>query len=106
MKQRVLEWVQAGHVVRVFTARASVPEGIPPVQRWLEKNGFPPFDITNQKDFYMVELWDDRAVQVLENSGRPIISSSLKARPKSPLLASEQAHETYERADPPSHKTL
>lgn len=28
--------------------------------------------VTNEKDFAMIELWDDRAVQVIGNSGTPV----------------------------------
>ena len=29
-------------------------------------------EITNVKDFYMIELWDDRVVQVVPNSGQRV----------------------------------
>lgn len=71
MAKRVMRWVTEGRTVKIFTARASNPECIPPIKQWLEDNGFPPFEITNIKDFQMDELWDDRAVQVQFNRGSP-----------------------------------
>jgi hypothetical protein len=32
--------------------------------------------ITNIKDYAMIELWDDRAVQVVANTGEPVGSST------------------------------
>jgi len=72
MMARVKTWLRQGINVKIVTARASVPDGIPPVQEWLKKQGLPPLQVTNQKDFQMVELWDDRAVQVIPNTGHPV----------------------------------
>lgn len=86
IKNRVLDWIAQGYTVKIFTARASVPGGIEPVQRWLAQNGFPPLEITCSKDFAMIELWDDRAVQVVSNTGSPVISPKWAAKPRAPLL--------------------
>jgi len=72
MMNRVKTWLRQGINVKIVTARASVPEGIPPVEAWLKKQGLPPLQVTNQKDFQMIELWDDRAVQVIPNTGQPV----------------------------------
>jgi hypothetical protein len=74
MLQRVRRWLDEGFEVRIFTARASVPEYVPFVKIWLEKNGLPPLKVTNVKDFDMVSLWDDRCVEVVSNKGEPKIS--------------------------------
>jgi len=71
MLARVKRWLAAGHEVRIFTARASVPEQIPPVEAWCEKYLGRKLPVTNVKDFGMIELWDDRAVQVIPNTGEP-----------------------------------
>ena len=42
------------------------------VKAWLKQNGLPDLEVTNTKDFKMIELWDDRAVQVSRNSGQPL----------------------------------
>ncbi len=69
MVERVRGWLDEGVEVRIFTARASVPEYIPYVERWLKKEGFPPLKVTNAKDFGMICLWDDRCVEVITNRG-------------------------------------
>lgn len=71
MKYRVLRWLAQGREVRIFTARTG-PEQVAIVQRWLELNGLPRLAVTNVKDLAMVELWDDRAVQVEFNKGMPV----------------------------------
>lgn len=71
MLARVKGWLQRGVEVRIFTARASVPEQVPPIKAWLLKHGIGDLEITNVKDFGMVELWDDRCVRVMPNTGRP-----------------------------------
>jgi hypothetical protein len=90
IKARVLEWIAQGYQVKVFTARASVPEGIEPIRIWLETNGFPPLEITCSKDFHMIELWDDRSIQVVTNSGSPILSARWGAQPRAPLFGLER----------------
>ncbi|MBU2704413.1 hypothetical protein KCM76_00340 [Zooshikella marina] len=77
MLERVKSWLMQGQEVRIFTARASIPEYIPHVERWLEKNGLAGLEITNVKDFRMIELWDDRCVQVMTNKGQPIRTKRL-----------------------------
>ncbi|MBD5781563.1 hypothetical protein IEN85_18825 [Pelagicoccus sp. NFK12] len=96
MKERVLNWLRDGYTIKIFTARASVPEGIAPVEKWLEKHGFPPLEVTNQKDFLMLEVWDDRAIQVVHNTGKAILRSQLNSKPKAPLLGRETAAATCE----------
>lgn len=71
MLDRVRAWINEGIEVRVFTARASVPEYVPFVVSWIEKQGLPPLEVTNIKDFAMICLWDDRCVEVVTNEGRP-----------------------------------
>jgi len=69
MLQRVQRWIKMDIEVRIFTARASVDEHIPAVENWLEKNGLGGLKVTNQKDYKMLQLWDDRCVQVIPNTG-------------------------------------
>lgn len=75
MLERVKAWRAAGACVKVFTARCSIPEQIPPVVAWLEKHGLGGLEITNVKDFGMIELWDDRCIRVISNTGRPCCES-------------------------------
>jgi hypothetical protein len=58
-----------GVTVKIFTARASDPQQVPKIHRWLRDNGLPEFEVTNVKDFEMIRLYDDRAVQVIANTG-------------------------------------
>ncbi len=88
---RVREWIAQGYHVKIVTARASVPEGIPPVKRWLAENGLPDLEVTCSKDFHMIELWDDRAVQVVRNSGSPVLSARWGALPRAPLFGLERS---------------
>lgn len=78
MVERVRYWLKADIEVRIFTARASIPEYIPPVHAWLAEQGLPALKVTNQKDFDMLQLWDDRAVRVEHNTGQ--VADQLKKK--------------------------
>ncbi|GAB4274331.1 MAG: hypothetical protein Tsb0018_05940 [Opitutales bacterium] len=93
MLKRVKHWLKKGHTVKIVTARASIPEGVEPVRKWLTKHGLEDLEVTNAKDFYMLELWDDRAVQVIPNMGKPVISPSVLSLPRAPLLEVHAPHE-------------
>lgn len=71
MLTRVLQWLDEGRTVKIFTARCCVPEQVPPILAWLERHGLGGLEVTNVKDFDMIELWDDRCVRVVPNTGRP-----------------------------------
>ena len=71
MLSRVHAWLERGIEVRIFTARASVQEQVAPIQEWSLKHIGIVLRVTNIKDFGMIELWDDRAVRVIPNTGRP-----------------------------------
>lgn len=71
MYMRVKKWLEQGYNVKVFTARASVPELIPPIREWLDKHDLMEVGITNSKDFDVIEIWDDRAIEVVHNLGIP-----------------------------------
>lgn len=75
MMERVKAWLDEGIEVKIFTARASQKETIPYIKAWLQKHGLPDLDVTNCKDMNMIELWDDRAIQVTSNTGTPITES-------------------------------
>lgn len=70
MAERVKKWIENGKTVKIFTARASVAEQIPPIKEWLKSNGFGDLEVTCCKGFDAVEIWDDRAVTVESNTGR------------------------------------
>ena len=76
MVERVTSWLREGKTVKIFTARGSngKEETIKNIENWcVEHIGFK-LEVTNVKDFMMVELWDDRAVQVVPNTGLDIVS--------------------------------
>ena len=86
MVERIKRWLSEGYEVRIFTARMSAGHDefgmdrmdfVGALGEWLVKAGLPEtLAVTNIKDFEMLELWDDRAVQVIENTGVPIGGSS------------------------------
>lgn len=71
MLERVKRWVADGYVVKIFTARVSEPEAATFVRAWLTTHGLGALEVTNVKDFGMTELWDDRCVRVMKNTGEP-----------------------------------
>lgn len=103
MVRRVLAWTKAGLTVKILTARAPYPEAVDAIKKWLVAHGMPELEVTDRKDFGMVELWDDRAVQVVRNTGKPFLSPSLFGRPKAPILPEEAPDATFYllRAEPP-----
>ena len=70
MLARVKQWLKEGKEVRIVTARACFPFMILQVNAWCKKHGLGNLKVTNQKDFQMIELWDDRAVQIIPNTGK------------------------------------
>lgn len=71
MAVRVKTWLEEGKTVKIFTARASGGDiAITHIHNWLEANGFPTLEVTNVKDFLMIELWDDRCISVETNTGK------------------------------------
>jgi len=81
MVKRLNVWVGMGYTVKIVTARAADPEvAIPPIKAWLKKHGLPDLEVTNAKDMDMIELWDDRAVQVIPNTGNPVTPMQANAR--------------------------
>jgi hypothetical protein len=90
MMERVRLWIAEGKEVRIFTARidgggAASKMGVDPevvkkyenvemitkmIQDWTEKHLGVRLPVTNKKDYGMIELWDDRCVQVIPNTGQ------------------------------------
>lgn len=78
---RVRKWIADGKEVRIFTARVAEGalnlDGTPhdvshvraAIQDWCEKHVGVRLPVTNVKDYSMIELWDDRAIQVIPNTG-------------------------------------
>jgi hypothetical protein len=75
MLERVKRWLDNGIEVRIFTARVSeehpgdlqkIREAI---EAWCLEHIGQVLKVTNVKDYSMIELWDDRSVQVIPNTG-------------------------------------
>jgi len=71
MLERVKKTIASGITVKIFTARCCVPEQVSFVKAWLSKQGLGDLEVTNVKDFGMIELWDDRCVSIETNTGLP-----------------------------------
>lgn len=104
MVERVKRWIAEGREVRIFTARIhpldrcifpeegiARPSGVGSVlvdradeaklaveaiRQWCRQHIGEVLPITNIKDYGMIELWDDRAVQVRPNTGEPVGQST------------------------------
>lgn len=81
MVERVKQWLREGLEVRIFTARIAPPyfpdtltredvEGA--IQAWTFLHVGERLPVTCSKDLHMIELWDDRCVQVEPNTGEPV----------------------------------
>ena len=74
MVDRVRTWLSHGYDVRIFTARISNPADENAARNaitdWCLRTFGKRLPITNVKDYGMIELWDDRAVQVEKNTGK------------------------------------
>jgi hypothetical protein len=81
MVERIKRWLAEGKEVRIMTARVSGADWRTEDKRvrayCLEHIG-QELEVTCRKDFDMIEQWDDRAVQVIPNTGRTI-ADELKA---------------------------
>ena len=71
MVDRVKKWLSEGVQVKIFTARATSKnaEVHMSIQKWCITHIGVPLMITSSKDYGMIELWDDRCVQVIPNTG-------------------------------------
>lgn len=85
MLDRVKGWLADKKIVKIVTARVGIPSELDREERrareaeqlgirqaitkWCKTNVGQVLEVTCRKDFGMVELWDDRAVQVISNTG-------------------------------------
>lgn len=78
MVDRVKQWLEDGYMVKIFTARVdgtdknAINEVVCAIQFWCQKHVGTILPITNKKDYGMIQLWDDRCVQVIPNTGKPV----------------------------------
>ena len=81
MVERVRQWLQDGKRVKIMTARVwsdgsmarnrEVYIATKHIHNWCFEHLGCVLEVTCQKDFGMVELWDDRCVRVVANTGEP-----------------------------------
>ena len=70
MLARVKAWLDGGVTVKIVTARAADPDEAEAVRLWCVEHVGLSLEVTDRKDYAMIELWDDRAVRVIPNTGR------------------------------------
>ena len=71
MVNRIKKWIAEGKTVKIFTARACVADHVKYVKEYIVQHIGHDLEVTNVKDYGMIELWDDRAVRVKYNQGFP-----------------------------------
>lgn len=75
MVERVRAWLAQGKEVRIVTARVAPQPGFDHVlsservRAWCRLHLGADLPVTYCKDHEMLQLWDDRAVQVIRNTG-------------------------------------
>jgi hypothetical protein len=79
MVKQVKKWIDEGLGVKIVTARVSqdgscgrqhdAAQSVLAIQEWCLNHLGAYLPITCEKDFGMIELWDDRAVAVRQNTG-------------------------------------
>ena len=80
MVDKVKKLLAEGIEVKIFTARVCMHNqidistsqtinAISPIKEWCKKHIGQELEVTNIKDFSMIELWDDRCKQVIFNKG-------------------------------------
>lgn len=76
MVARVKRWIAAGRTVVILTARPR--ESYPFIEAYCAEHVGQKLPVTDRKGAGMARLWDDRAVQVLVNSGEPVSATVAK----------------------------
>lgn len=82
MVARVQQWLADGIKVKVFTARVyadpsdsermtEVLQARKAIVDWCKRHIGVELEVTCTKDYGMWQLWDDRAVRVVANTGKP-----------------------------------
>jgi hypothetical protein len=82
MINRIRDWIMKGFTVKLLTARMNLKSSTGKerdvekmrtiLQQWCIEHIGTSLECTNMKDGWMEVLWDDRAVQVIPDSGHPI----------------------------------
>lgn len=75
MVNRVKFWLARGYAVKIFTARVSIKDEtiradiVTAMEQWCVTHIGKKLEVTCVKDIYMTALYDDKAVQVVKNTG-------------------------------------
>lgn len=77
MVQRLIDWDAQGYCIKILTWRAATEAGLAEVHSWLKQHGLPSLEVTDAKDFSMVEFWSADALQVPANTGEPVGESKV-----------------------------
>lgn len=85
MVRRVKQWRAEGRPVSIFTARAAqhdtsewgADEQVGRIQAWCLEHLGEALPVTAVKTFDVTEIWDDRAVQVIVNTGLTALEHAL-----------------------------
>lgn len=72
MLERVKRWLAEGQEVRIMTARARSAVAVKAIEAWCLVHVGQVLAVTDRKDYQMVQLWDDRCVQVRPNTGERV----------------------------------
>ncbi len=80
MVNRVKKWLEEGYEVVIFTARlAEDPDGIADraIRAWTKEHIGTELDVTCKKRIEFVEFWDDRAIQIIPNTGVTVMDEAM-----------------------------
>jgi hypothetical protein len=66
---RLKALIEEGYEVRIVTARADNKRSVAAIERWCAEHIGHVLTVTNQKDYAMIALYDDRAIQMVRNTG-------------------------------------
>lgn len=84
MVDNVKRLLASGRTVKIFTARVHDKEQreevVKVIQDWCVKHIGEALEVTNEKDFAMIDLWDDRCMQVIPNTGK-FLAEMIKEEP-------------------------
>lgn len=79
MLNRVKAWLKQGYDVKIVTARVSMRDPVElkesrdAIEKWCLEHVGKVLEVTNEKDFNMIQMWDDRAVSVRKNHGMAVM---------------------------------
>lgn len=94
MLERIRGWLAEGKTVKIVTARVAAKYLYPDdanaledallwesrIHAYTEEHLGQRLEVTAVKDYSMIELWDDRAVQVIPNSGMTVLEYYTEGR--------------------------